>query len=270
MSSREPWTRVVVQSVLSRSIGHQYGTQAWDDHWSLLTGDGELTWGPDPHLTPVGEGQAREACSMWKALLDSKAVSDPPPLPTLFFSSPLIRSAKTLELTFQGLVSKEQGFTPTILECVREDFKDRHTCDQRSSRTVISSVWAPLGWHIDAGVDEEDTLFQVRSVHTMCLPSIDLSHPFPPFHLTQSEYRESREVMTERLEDALSLIFERSKGHDVVNLTSHSGAMQALFRAVQHVDFKPKTGGELTVQASYREKQSLTRLFITRHGAAAD
>lgn len=50
--------------------------------------------------------------------------------------------------------------------------------------------------------------------------------------------------MTERLQDALSYIFDISKGHDVINITSHSGAMQSLFRAVNHDDFKPKTGGK--------------------------
>lgn len=50
--------------------------------------------------------------------------------------------------------------------------------------------------------------------------------------------------MSTRLEDALGFIWEASDGHDVINITSHSGVMQALFRAVDHDDFKPKTGGE--------------------------
>jgi hypothetical protein len=50
--------------------------------------------------------------------------------------------------------------------------------------------------------------------------------------------------MTQRLEDALSFVWQLADGHDVINITSHSGAMEALFRAVQHDDFKPKTGGE--------------------------
>jgi broad specificity phosphatase PhoE len=205
----------------------KFGTKAWDDHWSLLTGDGTSIWGPDPHLTPVGEGQAREACSIWKSLLADGR--DPPPLPTMFYSSPMIRSAKTLELTFEGILTKEEGFTPTILECIREDFKDRHSCDERSSRTEISKEWQGKGWNVDASVEEEDVLFK-------------------------SDYKESREVMTQRLQDALSLIFDRSQGHDVINITSHSGAMQALFRAVQHNDFKPKTGGMVPLLVKATEK----------------
>lgn len=50
--------------------------------------------------------------------------------------------------------------------------------------------------------------------------------------------------MAERLADALSLVWQLSEGHSVISITAHSGAMQALFRALHHDDFKPKTGGE--------------------------
>lgn len=53
--------------------------------------------------------------------------------------------------------------------------------------------------------------------------------------------------MTQRLEDALSFVWQLADGHDVINITSHSGAMQSLFRAVHHDDFKPKTGGEYMI-----------------------
>lgn len=120
-----------------------------------------MTWGPDPHLTTLGEGQAREACARWKEL---QKTSDPPPIPTLFITSPLIRSAKTLELSFEGVVEQNNDFKPMILECVREDFKDRHTCDQRSTKRVIAKEWEGKGWTVDEKMDEEDTLFEV------CLP----------------------------------------------------------------------------------------------------
>jgi broad specificity phosphatase PhoE len=194
----------------------QYGTEQWDAHWSLLTGDGTLTWGPDPHLTKVGEGQAHEACSIWKSLVKN---SDAPPLPTAFFSSPLIRSAKTLELSFEGLQIKDMK-KPKILECLRENFQDRHTCDQRSSKSIIAKEWDPKGWIVDENMDEEDTLFA-------------------------SNYRETTETMTARVKDALSLIFDMAPNDEVINITSHSGTMQALCRAVNHDDFKVKTGGML-------------------------
>lgn len=193
----------------------QYGTKAWDDHWSLLTGDGELIWGPDPSLTSVGEGQARDARRIWNNLL-SEGAPDPPPLPGAYFSSPMIRSAKTLYLTFEGRTPAKPF---VILESIREDFKDRHTCDERSKRSDVAAEWEPKGWIIDSKMEEEDTLFK-------------------------SDYKETHETMAKRLADALSDIFERTEGIDVINITSHSGVMQALFRAVDHDDFKPKTGGE--------------------------
>lgn len=49
--------------------------------------------------------------------------------------------------------------------------------------------------------------------------------------------------MTERLEDALAVVWERAGTRLAINITSHSGTMQALFRAVHTDDFKPKTGG---------------------------
>jgi broad specificity phosphatase PhoE len=206
----------------------KYGTEAWDAHWSLLTGDGQgNVWGPDPSLTQVGQGQAKDAAARWSELLRS---SDPPPMPTRFFSSPMVRAAETLELTFDGIAwpspssSKEDMLLapteerPRILECLREDFRDRHTCDQRSTRSTVEQRWKPLGWHVDTEMDEQDSLFA-------------------------SSYKESREVMAQRLADALSMVWSLSEGHDVIDITSHSGAMQALFRAVGHDDFKPKTGG---------------------------
>lgn len=196
----------------------KYGTKAWDDHWSLLNGDGELVWGPDPSLTSVGEGQAHDARRIWNNLL-SEGKADLPPLPGAYFSSPMIRSAKTLYLTFEG---RTPAKPVVILESIREDFKDRHTCDERSKRSVVAAEWEPRGWIVDAKMDEEDTLFQ-------------------------SDYRETHETMAQRLADALSDIFDRTEGIDVVNITSHSGVMQALFRAVHHDDFKPKTGGEFMI-----------------------
>ncbi|PPQ99020.1 hypothetical protein CVT26_014397 [Gymnopilus dilepis] len=37
----------------------KYGTKAWNDYWAKLDGDGEITWGPDPLLTDLGQEQAK-------------------------------------------------------------------------------------------------------------------------------------------------------------------------------------------------------------------
>lgn len=152
----------------------KYGTKEWDAKWSLLKGDGKgAVWGPDPPLTKVGEGQAKDANEKWQKEL--KNLQDPVPIPTLFFSSPMIRSARTLQLTYDGIVwpatngqDNKSAISPIqtrphILECLREDFKDRHTCDERSKRSTISASWEPFNWTIDATMDEEDTIFAVSN-----------------------------------------------------------------------------------------------------------
>lgn len=76
----------------------QYGTPAWNCYWSLQDGDGELAWGPDALLTPLGEGQAAAANAGWKEQLKDGA-----PLPQSFYSSPLRRSASTLNITWHDI-----------------------------------------------------------------------------------------------------------------------------------------------------------------------
>lgn len=200
----------------------KYGTAAWDAKWACLTGDGSMVWGPDPPLTSVGEGQALDAAQAWKATLQS---SDPAPLPTALFASPLARSAHTAALSFEGTLlgakgAYEQGGKlarpPLILEGLRENFADRHTCDERSVASVVGARWR--GWKLDEGIEEADDLFVSKLV-------------------------ESAEEMSARVADALADIWARTKGDEVISVTSHSGTMQALFRAIAHPDFKPATGG---------------------------
>lgn len=72
-------------------------------------------WGPDPLLTPLGVKQALAVNSAWKEQLE-----DDVPLPQRLYSSPLIRSAATLNLTWSDiLIYKEKGVTPLIREHLR-------------------------------------------------------------------------------------------------------------------------------------------------------
>lgn len=77
----------------------------------------------------------------------------------------MIRSAKTLELSFAGLEKKMGSISPLLLECIREDFKCRHTCDERSTRSSIAKEWEPKGWKVDENMDELDTLFSVSNIN---------------------------------------------------------------------------------------------------------
>lgn len=71
----------------------------------MVNGDGELTWGPDPLLTPLGESQARDAHKAWKAETPAGI-----PTPEKCFCSPLRRALDTWKDTF----SCPEGETPIL------------------------------------------------------------------------------------------------------------------------------------------------------------
>ncbi|PWN22720.1 hypothetical protein BCV69DRAFT_275647 [Microstroma glucosiphilum] len=259
----------------------KYSTKEWDAKWALLTGDGEMTWGPDPELTPLGEDQARDVNAAWKVQIQRLQKGlDAAPLPTRLFSSPFKRSAMTLLLTYQGILlppgttpsdvkgvtpvpapyvkedlreqygddheavhrsSKsniqqsfpnyeiEKSFTehderfkvspstaapPIILEKLRENFRDEHTCDERSTRSQVAA-YTP-GWEIEEGFAEQDEKFGV--IH------------------------ESIDAMTYRVADALRDIFHIAAPDEVIHISSHSGVMESLWRVTGRRDFKPATG----------------------------
>ncbi|EEB89202.1 hypothetical protein MPER_12724, partial [Moniliophthora perniciosa FA553] len=110
----------------------KYGTQAWDDYWSKLNGDGELVWGPDAELTPLGEDQARAVNKAWKT-----EVAFNIPLPRRRYCSPMTRALSTYILTFEDIPLE---YRPLVLENCREVY-GVHTCDKRRSRTYISTTF---------------------------------------------------------------------------------------------------------------------------------
>lgn len=63
----------------------------------------------DPCLTAIGEKEARSACIAWKRELLRGA-----PVPQRFYCSPFIRTLRTLELTFEGILPTD--LKPVILE----------------------------------------------------------------------------------------------------------------------------------------------------------
>ncbi|GAB1526564.1 Probable phosphoglycerate mutase pmu1 [Rhizoctonia solani] len=94
----------------------KYGSKEWDEKWSLLNGDGEIIWGPDPELTDLGKLQASQAHQVWKTEL---ARENPVPLPTRLFSSPFSRAALTLDITFSDILTHKKdgsGLKPYVME----------------------------------------------------------------------------------------------------------------------------------------------------------
>ncbi|KAI0271537.1 histidine phosphatase superfamily [Gloeopeniophorella convolvens] len=130
----------------------KYGQKAWDEKWALLDGDGELTWAPDPHLTAIGEDQARTAHAAWeRELLQGASI------PQKFYCSPLRRALRTLELTFEGTMPA--GLKPVILENCREEYGE-HTCDKRRTKSEIQADFP--GFIFEDGFEEEDLLWTLE------------------------------------------------------------------------------------------------------------
>lgn len=81
---------------------------------------GYSQWGPDPELTPLGVEQALAVNAAWKQQLAAGV-----PLPTSLYSSPLSRSAATLNLTWSDILiephpdSETKAVVPLIKERLR-------------------------------------------------------------------------------------------------------------------------------------------------------
>ncbi|KAG8741092.1 hypothetical protein FRC10_003333 [Ceratobasidium sp. 414] len=218
-----------------------YGTQAWDDYWSKLNGDGNMTWGPDAELTDLGKQQAQLAHNTWTTELAKK---DPVPLPTKLFSSPMSRAASTLDITFNGVLLNVKGRHDIVQPYVMENLREVigvHTCDKRRTKTYIHETYADFC--IEPGFTEEDELWT-------------------------ADHRETDEEANIRLKAALDTIFGRllskhdtckldcisldhgpdtESGAIVISVTAHSGAIGAALRVLGHRPYSLPTGGVIPV-----------------------
>ncbi|KAL7410167.1 histidine phosphatase superfamily [Mrakia frigida] len=190
-----------------------YGTPAWICKWSLLNGDGNMTWGPDATLTPNGIAQAQAVNAAWK--IEAKADA---PLPQVFYSSPMRRAASTLEITWRDILLQKKSYTPTIKEHYRESI-GLHTCDQRSTKTVLSETYP--GWNFDASFTEHDQLYNPT-------------------------YQENGGAQSLRLQQQMNELFS-SDDSTYVSITAHSGVINSFFTAVGHKRFSVQTGGVVPV-----------------------
>lgn len=189
----------------------KYGMQAWDDYWSKLNGDGVWTWGPDPALTPKGEGQADEAHAAWQEELQFGLA-----LPDKLYCSPLSRAIRTNQLTFSGLLPA--GRKTVIVENIREEF-GVHTCDKRQTRSYIQRTFPE--YIIEDGFTEEDKLWK---------PDI----------------RETGHHMEGRAKAVLDMVFENDKEH-FISITAHAGFIRAFLRVAGHRPWDLPTGGVVPV-----------------------
>ncbi|CDO68251.1 hypothetical protein BN946_scf184842.g14 [Trametes cinnabarina] len=84
----------------------KYGTEDWDEHWSKLTDDGKILWGPDPDLTSVGVAQAQAVRKLWEAERKHGL-----PLPERHYASPMRRALRTWHEIFvnDGLLAEHKS-----------------------------------------------------------------------------------------------------------------------------------------------------------------
>ncbi|KAG8820999.1 hypothetical protein FRC19_008317 [Serendipita sp. 401] len=199
----------------------KYGTAEWDRYWSKLNGDGELVWGPDPDLTPLGIEQATSINKMWRGEL-SQGI----PLPQAMYTSPFRRAINTQTIEFAGWFyanGTEPGMaiTSSIPKIVIEDLHEtsgEHTCDLRNTKTIIHQNFPFLAF--ENGFVEEDPFWT------------------PDHRETQAE----QDVRSRRALDKIM-----TADGTYISVTSHSGTMASIFRTIGHIAYPVTPGGVVPV-----------------------
>ncbi|KJA15649.1 hypothetical protein HYPSUDRAFT_48179 [Hypholoma sublateritium FD-334 SS-4] len=191
----------------------KYGTDAWDEYWSKLEGDGEIVWGPDPQLTPLGISQAHDIQVVWK----TEALAGLFP-PHRRYCSPLTRALDTCDGMLDGVFEAHRK-PVLILELCREE-NGVHTCDKRKSRSYIAAH--KPHFDIEEGLSEEDELW----------------------HAT---IRETKPEVAQRARIVLDTIFESSNDDIFVSITAHGGWINGFLTAIGRGIYPLKTGGVLPV-----------------------
>ncbi|ORY82331.1 histidine phosphatase superfamily [Leucosporidium creatinivorum] len=189
-----------------------YGTPAWNCYWSEQYTDGNITWGPDATLTDLGVTQALAA----KAAFTTQAAAGMP-LPQVLYSSPMRRAAATLQLSWDDLLISK-GMTPIVKEALRESI-GLHTCDQRSTKSVIASTFPTFSF--EAPFSEHDELWG-------------------------PDYQESNGQQPLRLQQFLNWLFATDSS-SIISITAHSGVINSFFKAIGHNAFSVQTGGVVPV-----------------------
>ncbi|KAH6907483.1 phosphoglycerate mutase [Coprinopsis sp. MPI-PUGE-AT-0042] len=198
----------------------KYGTKQWNDYWSKLLGDDEITWGPDPLLTPTGIDQAKAVRKMWE-----KEMSAGLGTPSKIYSSPFSRALRTCYISFDGLLEDDSKvLTSPVIDPCSQDCREEngvHTCDQR--RTTASFIRKEFPkYTLEDGFSEEDRLW---------LPDV----------------RETKEAVAVRGGRVLDRIFEENPADHVIAVTAHSGFINGVLKALGRQPYFLPTGGEWNI-----------------------
>jgi len=192
-------------------VMERYGEEAWWKKWYKESTDGELTWAPDPDLTPLGIQQANEANTLWKLELKAGA-----PVPEKLYCSPMTRALRTCFLTFQDILDDSKKVL--VVESARETC-GQTPCDKRYPLSSIRSAFP--SFNVEPHFSEEDVLGAAAE-------------------------RETPEEMTKRVRGFLDRVFEHD-AETYISITTHGGWIHYFLRIVGHCPFALGTGAILPV-----------------------
>lgn len=208
-------------------IVDKYGSAAWEAKWHALSTDGEITYGPDPPLTELGQKQAAENHRTWK----SEIFEHGAPLPAQFYASPLQRSCWTHKITWEGLQPADKK--TVVVETLRETM-DRSPCDKRSAKSVIEERFAQYGFESEPGFSENDLLFSGDKGET------DTEHAMRINLFCQWLF--DRDV------DASGAVDPQKRAENAfVCTTTHAGSIRLFILVFGHRRFTISTGGMIPI-----------------------
>lgn len=201
----------------------KYGLEEWDAKWHSMTTDGEITWAPDPKLTPLGEDQAKENHELWK-----KEILLGAPIPSKFYVSPMQRSMNTSYITWKGI--RPDDIVCKVKESLRETV-GINLCDKRSPKSTIDERFSKFGF--DAGeISEDDQMYGIVN--------------------------ESLSDHSVRVNGFLQGLFEEdcvdgkiskdsAKKNTFISTTSHAGTIRSFITVLHHRHFTISTGGMIPI-----------------------
>ncbi|WVN90699.1 uncharacterized protein L203_105941 [Cryptococcus depauperatus CBS 7841] len=192
----------------------KYGGKAWGKHWASLYGDGELTWGPDPELTPLGISQAQSVYRCW--LQEAKFGAPIKKGEMKWYVSPMARAGHTLQVSWGELLAG----VPEICEDWREHY-GVNTCDERVTKTEIQKRFPDFIF--EEGFAENDELWK-------------------------PDDRETEEHMQMRAQRAMDKLFGPSGAKETyISITGHHGIFRNLLAVLHHRKYSLDTGEMLPV-----------------------
>ncbi|KAI5965455.1 PMU1 [Candida theae] len=202
-----------------------YGLDRWNKELHKLGKIDGIEYGPDPQLTPLGMAQAEENHRLWQQELKEGA-----PVPSKFFVSPLQRSCKTLQITWNDLKPRDK--VPYVDELIRETI-GRNLCDKRSPKRVIKERFPEF--NTDGVVDEEDVLYHDDERESMVDQSIRINKFLQK--LFESDYNLKAGKVDKHL----------AEDHIFIATYSHAGTIRSFINVLGHRNFTISTGGMLPV-----------------------